>query len=204
MKKQQYEYDVAFSFAGEDRAYADKVAKILKACKINIFYDDFENNKLWGEDLYKLLAEVYSKKSKFVVIFISEHYVKKKWTKHELKYICDGIFNEKIKLLPVKLDNTEISEIPTTTGYLEKIEPEKLAYLILKKINKNIDIELMLQQLKQFLNHLDYAIYTKGDIIVFDCPLEDFYAEFPLSFLMELYYQNLIYECFVGPAIVPN
>jgi len=38
----KFEYDVALSFAGEDRAYVEKVAKYLKEKDIKVFYDDCE------------------------------------------------------------------------------------------------------------------------------------------------------------------
>ena len=142
MRKHRYEYDVAFSFAGEDRDYVEKVANILKACKINIFYDNFEKHKLCGEDLYKYLGNLYSDKVKYVVIFISKHYKNKNWTKHELKYICEGLFNSKIQILPVKLDKTTLEEIPSTIGYIEGKTSNELAYYILKKLDNNIDVEL--------------------------------------------------------------
>lgn len=47
-KKQQY--DVALSFAGEDRAYVDEVARLLKESKIHVFYDDFEKGKTLGQE----------------------------------------------------------------------------------------------------------------------------------------------------------
>ncbi len=35
-------YDVALSFAGEDRDYVDKVAKRLQEKGVKVFYDKFE------------------------------------------------------------------------------------------------------------------------------------------------------------------
>jgi hypothetical protein len=50
-KHSTLEYDVALSFAGEDREYAEELANALRG-KANVFYDGFEKAKLWGEDLY--------------------------------------------------------------------------------------------------------------------------------------------------------
>ena len=36
-----YQYDVALSFAGEDRIYVEQVAKILESKGINVHYDRF-------------------------------------------------------------------------------------------------------------------------------------------------------------------
>ena len=37
-----YDYDVALSFAGEDRLYVEKVAKILKEIRIQVFMIDMK------------------------------------------------------------------------------------------------------------------------------------------------------------------
>lgn len=41
-----YEYDVALSFAGENREYVREIAKKLKAKKLKVFYDEFEETNL--------------------------------------------------------------------------------------------------------------------------------------------------------------
>ena len=75
----EYKYEVALSFAGEDRSSADAVAKGLRDAGINIFYDDFYAEELWGEDLAVKLREVYHSSSQFCIMIISEHYVDKMW-----------------------------------------------------------------------------------------------------------------------------
>lgn len=43
MESEHYDYDVVLSFAGEDREFVEKVAKILTDNQIRIFYDrDYE------------------------------------------------------------------------------------------------------------------------------------------------------------------
>ena len=53
-----YEYDVALSFAGEDREYIEKVADKLDQDGIKVFYDKFEEIDLWGKNLYDHLDDV--------------------------------------------------------------------------------------------------------------------------------------------------
>ena len=52
-----YEYDVALSYAGEDRAPAATLANILKSRGAKVFYDQYEKPILWGKDLYIHLFE---------------------------------------------------------------------------------------------------------------------------------------------------
>jgi hypothetical protein len=70
-------YHVALSFAGEDREYVDQVAKCLQAKGVQVFYDKFEDTKLWGKDLYTYLSDVYQNQAFFTVMFISEAYKEK-------------------------------------------------------------------------------------------------------------------------------
>src|SRR5260221_10799094 len=56
---QQYPYDVALSFAGEDRIYAEALADALVRHGIEVFYDKYEKNTLWGKDLYTYLSDLY-------------------------------------------------------------------------------------------------------------------------------------------------
>ena len=104
--------------------------------------------------------------------------------------------------MPVKLDETELNEIPLTTGYLQGNSPVEVAITIAKKINSKLDVDLMLSKLKHYLS--DYEIDIIGSEVSFKCEQEDFYAEYPIGFMMELYRQDLIERAFVLPAIVPN
>ena len=73
----EYKYDIALSFAGEDRDFVDRVAQILKDNKVRVFYDKFEEVDLWGKDLGIHFDYVYRRQSKYFVPFISVHYEQK-------------------------------------------------------------------------------------------------------------------------------
>ena len=51
-------YDVALSFAGEDRAYVEEVAQTLRTLGVSVFYDKFEEAELWGKDLKSHLHDI--------------------------------------------------------------------------------------------------------------------------------------------------
>lgn len=133
------EYDVALSFAGEDREYVDKVATSLLQKGIRVFYDKYEQVGLWGKDLYQHLDRIYQHKAKYTIVFISQQYNNKLWTNHELKSAQARAFTENEEyILPVRFDNTEIPGIRPTIGYLDLkvISPEQLADLIAEKLGK--------------------------------------------------------------------
>lgn len=130
-------FHVALSFAGEDRIYVAETAAVLKKMGLRVFYDKYEQVTLWGKNLYDHLATVYGKTSLYTVIFISKHYAKKLWTNHERQNAQAKAFIERQEyILPVRFDNTEISGIPLTIGYisLKDVSPKQLAKLIKEKI----------------------------------------------------------------------
>lgn len=199
----KYYYDVVLSFAGEDREYVEECADILTSLGIKVFYDSYEQDVLWGKDLYTFLADIYSNKARYAIVFISQHYVKKCWTKHEFKFINERMFNSETEyLLPVFLDDTKLCGIPETQGYLTNKTPYEVAVMFAKKINKDIDVELMKSELQQSLP--TYEITVRGRNVRFYSAVEEFDAEYPLSFLMELYKLDMLYDLFILPALVPN
>lgn len=132
-----FDFDVALSFAGEDRGYVEEVANWLKKMDIKVFYDKYETVSLWGKNLYEHLSEIYNKRAKYAVIFISEHYANKLWTDHERKNAQARAFMEKEEyILPARFDNTEITGILPTIGYIDltKVSPEEFAFMIKEKI----------------------------------------------------------------------
>lgn len=52
------EYEVALSFAGEQRPYVEEVARSLQSRGIGVFYDGFELVSLWGRDLVEEFQEI--------------------------------------------------------------------------------------------------------------------------------------------------
>ena len=141
MKTQQkspnIEYDIVFSFAGEDRKYVKEVADCLIESGVKVFYDEFEEDSLWGRDLYVYLDEIYRKKGKYCLMFLSKDYAKKLWTNHERESAQARAFQQSEEyILPIKLDDTEIPGIRPTTGYQDgrKKTPREICGITLKKL----------------------------------------------------------------------
>ena len=113
-------YDVALSFAGEDREYAETLRDLLIAGGYKPFYDEDELASLWGKNLYDYLSEVYKDRARYCVMFLSKHYERKLWTNHERQMVQARAFQENREyILPVRIDDTEIPGIPPTVGYLD-------------------------------------------------------------------------------------
>lgn len=92
----------------------------------------------------------------------------KRWTNHELEYITARKFTQDEEyLLPVKLDETELNEIPLTTGYLQGNSPVEVAITIAKKINSKLDVDLMLSELKYYLPNYEIDMITKRTFVIY-------------------------------------
>ena len=104
-------------FRKEDAARAP-FAERLKKLKVTVFYDRFEQVNLWGRDLAEHLGKVYSKNSHFVVMFASRQYAEKAWPSHERQFaLSRHLSGESGRILPVRLDDTEIPGLPGTIAY---------------------------------------------------------------------------------------
>lgn len=137
MSKREAQYDVCLSFAGEDRDYVEQVAAHLASLGVTVFYDRYEQTNLWGKDLYTHLDDIYRKKARYCVMFISKHYRRKLWTNHERRSAQAHAFESNSEyILPARFDNTDIAGILPTVGYisLKGLTPEAFASVIKSKL----------------------------------------------------------------------
>lgn len=132
------EYDVAFSFAGEDRKYVEEVALLLQKKGVKIFYDEFYKTNLWGKNLQDFFYDLYKNKAQYVVIFISKHYLKE-WSNIERQAMLDRArlnTAQQEYILPVRFDSTEIPGLSSSICYIDanKNTPIELFNLIWEKL----------------------------------------------------------------------
>lgn len=196
---------ILLSFAGEDRPYVDEVAQVLHQIGVRVFYDRYEQVDLWGKDLYTHLNDIYQKRSKYCVIFVSAHYAKKLWTNHERESAQARAFTQGSEyILPARFDTTEIPGINVTTGYidLKEISAADFAYLIAKKVGVGLEIQQMIEFLEYYLG--DYRITKVGVELHFHSDREEFDASFPIRLMLEMYRAKQLVPMFLVPAVVPH
>jgi glucokinase len=133
-----FTYDVAFSFAGENRAYVKKIADDLSARGVSVFYDKSAEAKLWGADLPEALTDIFHSQARCVVAFISADYIKKIWPMLELRAaLARAMIEHEAYLLPVRLDDAELPPgLRWTVGTVDArtASQEKVVDLILQKL----------------------------------------------------------------------
>ena len=159
-----YKYDVALSFAGENRNFAEVVAKMLRSQNVEVFYDKFNAAELWGEDLSVEFRKIYSVDSQYCIMILSDYYIEKVWPRVELKNAIEKGIQEKGEayILPVRLDDFsgEVPGLSNIIGYISASskEPEKVVNHFLQKIRiaekkpEKDTIELIQEEVSKFFN----------------------------------------------------
>lgn len=130
-------FDVALSFAGEDRSTAARLADLLSERGVRVFYDRYDAADLWGKDLHEHFSSIYSG-SRFVVLLVSHAYAAKSWTRFEAQAaIARALHEVGSKVLPVALDDA-IIQLPLTMGYVDLRETpiEQVADMIVAKLGE--------------------------------------------------------------------
>jgi len=115
----EFEFDVAVSFAGEDREFVVDVVRSVKD-DLHVFYDEDYLYETWGEDLVEYFSELYQRRARFVVMFVSTHYAEKLWTNVERRAaIARAAAQRGAYILPVRLDDTQLPGLLPTVGYID-------------------------------------------------------------------------------------
>jgi hypothetical protein len=76
-------YDIAVSFAGEQREYVERTVTAAKALGLRVFYDLDEMVDLWGKNVLVEQRRIYRSRARFVVPFISADYLAKPYPRDE-------------------------------------------------------------------------------------------------------------------------
>jgi hypothetical protein len=130
-------FDVAISFAGTERESALKLAEILRDAGYAVFYDDFFPEQLWGKNLAIFFDEIFRKKARYCVMFVSKEYQQRVWTIHEARSAQARALAEKGNeyILPIQVDEIELEDLLPTIGYVPiGIGIEKIGAMLIKKL----------------------------------------------------------------------
>lgn len=76
-------YDFALSFAGSDRAHAERLFQLLQDRQFEVFYDKNEQHRILAENVEDYLGPIYRSEAAYVVCLMGTDYPKRIWTKFE-------------------------------------------------------------------------------------------------------------------------
>jgi hypothetical protein len=137
MTTQTFKYDLAVSFAGEQRELAKFFAQRLDATGYSVFYDGFLTADLWGKDLTVALKRAYAHDARYCLILLSEEYVLKPWTEFERKNAISRFIAQRGEyVLCLKIDDVELPGFPEGISYVSFSQQgqERVYSLILSKL----------------------------------------------------------------------
>ena len=139
-KEDDQHFDVAISFAGANRVEAEQLALQVQAAGFSVFYDGFYGADLWGKNLVEFFDEIYRKRSRLCVMFVSKQYEEKAWTNHERRSAQARAIEEKGSeyILPIRVDGTELPGMLPTIGYVSLSEHgiDEIAQMLIEKLKK--------------------------------------------------------------------
>lgn len=131
------QYQVAISFAGEQRPYAEELARHLNAYGIVYFYDAENEVTLWGKNLTEEFQKIYSKKTQYVLMLVSSDYIKKQWCRLERRSaMAEALGRDAEFILPVRFDDAWPDGIPTDMHYVNGAEKSaaEVAAMVAEKL----------------------------------------------------------------------
>jgi hypothetical protein len=94
-------------------------------------------NSFGAKNLTAFLDEIYRKRAKFCVVFISKEYKERRWTSHELRSAQARALEAKGDdyILPIRVDNSDLDGLPSNIGYLSiELGVGKIAELLIAKL----------------------------------------------------------------------
>lgn len=139
LRRSGYPWDVAVSFASEDREVVEQLKNILNDSGYTVFCDFDVQHQLWGIDLRAKLADVYANDAQYMLVFLSKYYPDKDWTNFEFEVGKDARSKRTATyLLPVVIDDVTVVGLSSNVGYIDlrRCSVEQLAISLIDKIEQ--------------------------------------------------------------------
>jgi hypothetical protein len=108
-----YDYEVAISFAGENRALAKHIALQLENLDVPVFFDELYEANFLGQAWSKVFREIFGEKSRLILCLLDKHHADKIWPTFEREHFAPRVAHNDV--IPVYLDDTKFVGIPQDT-----------------------------------------------------------------------------------------
>jgi hypothetical protein len=134
-------YDLAVSFAGEQRDYVEQVVRACEKRGLRVLYDRDLTIDLWGRNLIKEFRKAYGgKQARHVAPFISREYLAKRYPMDEFRsMLLPAMDQPDDYMLPVLFGDVSVPPelLNPAVGVLrsEDYSPEELADAFAQRIN---------------------------------------------------------------------
>lgn len=133
-------FDVAISFAMENKELAETVYHYLKAEGLSVFYAPAPECQsiLSGENQREVFYRIFGLESKYAVLLVSKSYVEKQVPMEEAR-IAFSKHGEDASVIPIYLDGTELPEKlldAKKQNYFSSDNAVEIASHVASKVNK--------------------------------------------------------------------
>ena len=148
-----FSYDVAISYAGENEKVAIGIYEALKQRGISCYLAVLKRRVLWGKNLDRVFEQVFGEQVHYVIVLVSKEYKGKIWTDYELQTAIQAARKRHGEyILPVRLDDTLVVGILSTIGYLDYAKEgcDGIADALKEKLSED-----RLSSQKKSIEHID-------------------------------------------------
>jgi hypothetical protein len=135
-----HHFDVALSFPGETRPLVEEVVGHLKRLMgpNTYFYDNNYQAQLARPSLDTLLQDIYGRRAKLLVVFLSADYQSKDWFGIEFRAIKTIMKDRQYtRIMLVRTDDANVEGIFSTDGYIDSrtTNPDEIATFIKQRVS---------------------------------------------------------------------
>ncbi|MBA4341667.1 MAG: hypothetical protein C0423_05880 [Methylibium sp.] len=163
-------FQVALSFAGENRAYIEEVARALQEMLTpsSVFYDNYYIHELARPNLDTYLLGIYRDDSELIAVFLCEKYPTKDWCGLEWRAVRDMIkTRQSADIMPFVFGDfdLQIEGLLSIDGYIrvDSREPIDVAELIVKRIELRVESKESKELVELVLDE-SFATYTQEQV----------------------------------------
>ena len=122
----EFEYDVALSFARQDKTVAEELANQIAAKNISVFLDEYTGSAPWGNNVLDHLVNLYARKARYCVLLISRHYPLKRWTEAEQTSVRERALRDPQEyILPIPLEDVDVPGVDAGAESLDLRPPNE-------------------------------------------------------------------------------
>ena len=133
-----FEYDVAISFAGPDRAVAGEIYTVLTRAGYRVFYDHEQQHRLLGENIAEYLHDTYLWRSRYAIVVVSSNFLRSRWAANwEWRAMLARMQSQReAYVLPYLIDDARLPGLNPTIGFAsrDRFPPREFAQLVVRKL----------------------------------------------------------------------
>lgn len=138
LRSDAFEFDVAISFAGADRAVAQEINTVLRRAGYRVFYDQEQQHHMLGEDLAVYLQEMFLRRSRYAIVVVSSNFLQSRWTGNlEWPAVLARMQSQRgAYVLPYQVDDVSLPGLNPTIGYAtrDQLRPWEFAQVVVRKL----------------------------------------------------------------------